>query len=69
MSFDNCVYIHIITTPSKIRLHHSESCAKDDQRILDGWGFPNCGTEGPVSLGPRQTKMVGHPILPFWPYF
>ena len=33
MSFDNCIYTHVITTPSKICITQ-ESCAKDDQLVL-----------------------------------
>lgn len=49
MSFDNCIYTHVITTPSKSIYITQESCAKGDQLVLDKQmaGHPPCA---PVAL-------------------
>lgn len=60
MSFDNCVYTHVIITPSKIYLAHSEGCAKD---YNSSWIV---GTFSVVALKVLSwDEMAGT----LWPYF
>lgn len=64
MSFDDSIYTHVITTPSKIYLAHSDGCAKGDN------SFWIVGTFSVVALKVLSwDEMAGSPTCALWPYF